>query len=429
MENSFIKEKYRKVLKRVISSQPVGLQGYGPELERLQAKSRLKSTASFYDLIPKTPGLPVRKENKPIVGYFCNLVPEELLLAIGAVPVRLCSADYFLSRKGEEVITSEVCPVIKSCCGSFFSGCYSRLDLVVVPATCDGKTKLAELLAPFTEVYFLDLPRNTDYLENSEVWVEKYTRLLDFLKERFNVPVPRKELLRACTLTNQRTESFRRIYDFRAKNTGIISAADYFIMAYASFFTEPAVWAEKANEVYQEAIGNLSPHLSSSPSRGEGKGEGGVSFRGKKILLSGSPILFPNLKLLELVSETGSDICADTFCSAYGRMYDPVVIDEETDEGIIRALTLKYVSASLCPCFLSLDKFLDRIIDLTKEHKIDGVIYHNLRLCSVFDIQMPFVRYALREEGIPVLFIKTDLSREDIGQLKTRIEAFIEMLG
>jgi len=154
-----------------------------------------------------------------------------------------------------------------------------------------------------------------------------------------------------------------------------------------------------------------------------------VSFRGKKILLSGSPILFPNLKLLELVSETGSDICADTFCSAYGRMYDPVVIDEETDEGIIRALTLKYVSASLCPCFLSLDKFLDRIIDLTKEHKIDGVIYHNLRLCSVFDIQMPFVRYALREEGIPVLFIKTDLSREDIGQLKTRIEAFIEMLG
>ncbi|MFH0797595.1 MAG: 2-hydroxyacyl-CoA dehydratase family protein [Candidatus Omnitrophota bacterium] len=419
MSDKFVKEKYQKVLKRAISSQPAGLPGYGPELERLRAKSGLKSTGPFYDLIPKTPGLPVRKDNKPIIGYFCNLVPEELLLAIDAVPVRLCSADYFLSRKGEEVITSEVCPVIKSCCGSFFSGCYSKgttpnLDLVIVPGTCDGKTKLAELLTPFSGIYFLDLPRNTDYLENSEVWVEKYTRLLDFLKERFNVPVARKELLRACTLTNRRTESFRRIYDFRVKNPGIINAIDYFVMAYASFFTDPAVWAEKANEVYQEAAG-----------RGEGKS----AFRGKKILLSGSPILFPNLKLLELVSETGSEICADTLCSAYGRMYDPVVIDEETDEGIIRALALKYVSASICPCFLSLDKLLDRMIDLTGEYRLDGVIYHNLRLCQVFDIQMPFVRQVLREEGIPVLFIKTDLSREDIGQLKTRIEAFIEILG
>ena len=135
-----------------------------------------------------------------------------------------------------------------------------------------------------------------------------------------------------------------------------------------------------------------------------------------------------SLELLEILQDVGCDVSADTLCSAYGRFYDPVKIDEETQAGILRALSLKYIAASMCPCFLGIDKLIDYIIDTVGEYSLDGVIYYNLRLCQVFELQVGLIRHILKENNIPSLAIKTDLGREDTGQLKTRIEAFLEML-
>jgi len=385
------------------------------EVKKYMEHSPLKNSHFFYEIILNSNHRHSKKGfKKPVVGYFCNLIPEEIIYAAGCLPVRLCSQNDTYAKIGEEFFPADMCPVIKSACGAISTRHYENIDFVIVPAACDGKTKLAEMLVPFKEIYFLDLPKDSDYLKSAGIWTGEYAKFLGFIKNRYDRRITRKDLIDACTLTNRRTNIFREIYEFRALHPGIINAFDYFTMTSTSFISDAGFWSEHSEKLYDEAK-KLSSHNHSD-------------FKGKRILLSGSSIIFPNYKVLDVLDELGCDIGGDTQCSAYGRLYDPVEIDEETEEGILRALSLKYVAASMCPCFLGIDKFIDRILDLIETYKFDGVIYNNLRLCQVFEIQGSLLKHVLREKEIPFLFIKTDLGKEDTGQLKTRIEAFLEIL-
>ena len=409
-KEEFLKEEYRKSIASLLErSTRIPIPDYSPELKRYRSQSTLKSIDFFYDLLSNDPA----PSEKPVVGYFCNLVPEEIIVANGGIPQRICSSDADCAGHGEELVSADICPIIKSICGAFRSGKHKELDLVIIPAACDGKIKLAEILGSFSEIYFLDLPRDGNYLNNSDIWTDKYRQFHQFLKKRYRQKTTRKDLLAACFATNRRTDLFRKIYDFRGRNTGLINSFDYFVMAYASFLISPDAWTETAEKIYAEALNAAKNRLKPDV---------------KKILLAGSPIIFPNFKIPEILAGSGCDLSAEILCSAYGKMYDPVVIDEETENGIIRSLALKYIAASMCPCLLSVNKILDRIIEVVREYGLDGVIYHTLRLCQTFEIQGNIIRQVLKENNIPSLFLKTDLGKEDTGQLKTRIEAFLEML-
>lgn len=413
-KQEFLKQEYLDLLKRCFQQSDASYEpDYSSQVQEYKSMSKLAGSKYFFDLlIEKNRD---QDNKKPVVGYFCNLVPEEIIIACGAVPVRLCSSDSCYARKGENILPGDICPVLKSISGTVYSKKYEKLDLIVVPAACDGKMKLAEVLAPLCEIYFFDVPKDSDYVKNADIWEKMYNDFYNFIKQRYNKSVSRRELLDACKVTNKRTSIFRQIYDFRLKNPGIINSLDYFTMAYASFFTEPSIWIENAQKLYNEACTLADKEK--------------IVFKGKRIILSGAPIIFPNFKILKLLENLGCDVSADTLCSAYGRLYDPVKIDEETESAIIRALSLKYIAASMCPCFIGVNKLIDHIINTVKENSISGVIYHNLRLCQVFEFQTVLIRQVLKGNGIPSLFLKSDLGNEDIGQLTTRIEAFLEMLG
>ncbi|MCX7705505.1 MAG: 2-hydroxyacyl-CoA dehydratase family protein [bacterium] len=349
---------------------------------------------------------------KPLVGYFCSIVPEEIIIACSLHPVRLCCEDQIWTQAGEEVSPGDICPVVKSVCGKFYSGFYDKFEIVVVPGTCDPKTKLAEMLSPLIDIYFLDPGRDADYLKNADIWERKYRDFFDFLKKRFNYSAGRKELISACQKTNKRTEIFRKIYQLRTKNPDAINSFDYYIMIYASFFMDIDLWNISAEKVYKEASAKEDKRTCGRP----------------KVLLAGTPVIFPNFKIIDVIEKSGLSIAADIQCTSFGRFYNPVEIDEETESGLIRALTLKNIAGSICPCLLNLEKMINLIIDTVKKYNLDGVIYYNLRLCQVFDIQTAIIRQALKQENVPFISIKTDLSKEDTGQLKTRFEAFREML-
>jgi len=68
-------------------------------------------------------------------------------------------------------------------------------------------------------------------------------------------------------------------------------------------------------------------------------------------------------------------------------------------------------------------------MDMIKDYKIDGIIYHTLRLCLLFDIESQRIKDVMSEKGVPFLQLNTDYSKEDLGQLQTRIEAFVEIIG
>jgi benzoyl-CoA reductase/2-hydroxyglutaryl-CoA dehydratase subunit BcrC/BadD/HgdB len=147
------------------------------------------------------------------------------------------------------------------------------------------------------------------------------------------------------------------------------------------------------------------------------------------VVLTGSPVLWPNFKILSIIEEAGAAVVADTLCSGTQRLFDPVQVDEWTDEGMMRALALRYFSAAICPCFSDSADRIDRVLELVKDYSARGVIAHNLRLCQLMDMASSRLRPVLRERGIPFLSIHTDLAQEDREQVKTRVEAFLEMIG
>ncbi len=410
-KGAFFKDEYRGPIERLTGAiQP----GAAPESllagER-QARTVRPVLRPFYDRLSQ--GLAGRgPSDRPRVGYLCNLVPEELLLAADCIPVRLCSEDLVCAAAGDKILPADICPLLKSVGGAFFGTLTQELDLVIAPATCDGKTRIAELLNLKVPVYILDLPHNPVFPESTERAAQCFADLWQFLKARYGRRRPRQRLQAACGETNRRTGLFRQIFELRAAAPGPITASDYFAMTSASFLMLPDDWTAAAGAVLAEA--GRQPAPDAGPA-------------GRKLLLAGSPIIFPNFKLLEIAAEAGGYIAADLLCSAYGRLYDPVVIEEDTEAGLIRAITAKTIGPSLCPCYPGINKITDRMIDLVSRYALAGVLYHQLRLCQVVDIQAGVLRQVLKERGIPALFIKTDLGGEDRGQLKTRMEAFLEM--
>jgi benzoyl-CoA reductase/2-hydroxyglutaryl-CoA dehydratase subunit BcrC/BadD/HgdB len=145
-----------------------------------------------------------------------------------------------------------------------------------------------------------------------------------------------------------------------------------------------------------------------------------------RILLTGSPPIFPNLKVPLLVERSGAFIVADEVCSSTRLLYDTVAYDEEALYDMIPAVADRYLKASTCPCFTPNDNRQRRVIEMMEEAKIDGVVYQAYSGCMPYEMEHKAIADVLTEKGASMLYVETDYSPEDMGQLSTRVEAFLE---
>ena len=148
----------------------------------------------------------------------------------------------------------------------------------------------------------------------------------------------------------------------------------------------------------------------------------------KRILLAGTPMAIPNWKMHHLVETSGAVVVCEECCTGT-RYFEHQVDETPTDtDGQIMALAQRYMKNN-CACFTPNTGRIDDLLRLCKEYKVDGVIDVNLKFCTLYDTESRDVQAALKDAGIPSLHIETDYDDHDAEQLRTRIGAFIEMLG
>jgi benzoyl-CoA reductase/2-hydroxyglutaryl-CoA dehydratase subunit BcrC/BadD/HgdB len=151
-------------------------------------------------------------------------------------------------------------------------------------------------------------------------------------------------------------------------------------------------------------------------------------------MVTGTPMIWPdNWKLPTLIEEGTPQgiLVADELCSSERLLYDPVGVDEWSMNDMLNAIAERYLMASTCPCFTSKDGNEDRVnwlLNKVKEWKIQGVIYYVNRGCMLYAMEYTRVKKVLDHINIPVYYLDTEYTREDVGQMKTRVEAFLEML-
>ena len=183
-----------------------------------------------------------------------------------------------------------------------------------------------------------------------------------------------------------------------------------------AFFDDPARCAEMANKVADEL---------------EQRNKDGVSVfpaGTKRILLTGTPLAIPNWKLHHIIETSGAAVVCEEMCT--GTRYFENLVDEDnaTLDDAYMALSKRYMKNN-CSCFTPNQGRIDDILRMAKEYNVDGVIDTNLKFCCLYDTERRSVEEAMNEAGIPFLGIETDYTDSDAEQLRTRIEAFVEMLG
>lgn len=384
----------------------------GQQLELQAAISHRPANIAWFERRMDSAAVPA---DRPLVGYFCNMVPTELIRAAGARPVRLDCGNAALVQPGEELLSGEICPVAKSSFGAFLDreSLASRCDALIVAASCDAKRKLGEVLSDFKPTFTLNLPAEQDAARYGKAAQAEMERLAEFLSERFGA-IRRGALLEEIEAGRSRTALVRRFQEARAANPEALSIRDfYLILQSATLGAEPAEWRREA----EAALGEVEAFR---PGRRRNRA---------RMVLTGAPILWPNFKPLNLIEESGADVVADTLCTGAQSFFDPVVMDEKSRGALMRALAQRYLFASPCPCFISQGTRLSRVLELVEQFRADGVIHYGLRLCQLFDMETYRLSRVLKSRRIPFMALRTDYSLEDTEQLRVRLEAFLETVG
>ncbi len=376
---------------------------------------RLESMSYFYDLCEK-----VYLKREPIypksvkVGTMCLQVPSEIIYALDAVPIRLCNGFHTDDEIGSDFATSKACPLVKATIGEFSSGNFSdKPDVVVSPTTCDQKAKSGAIIESLGyEVFDMEFPRTKESEEAREYWRRSVRRFTKDLAKFQNKKLRRGKLKEAIKKVGYAQHLYHQLNELRKGENPPINGNDMFLLTNAFFFDELESWTRAVEKVLDEAKNRdiKTPKHS------------------VRIVYTGSPPVFPNLKIPLIIEQSDGLIVADETCSSNRMFNDMVSVDEWFLYDMVDSVADRYLKGCTCPIFTKNSDRIRRIIELVKSHKAEGVVYQAFAGCQVYEMEQRSVLEAMEKEGIPILYLESDYSPSHLGQLTTRIEAFIESL-
>ncbi len=399
-------------------------------IERMKKTSRNRPEAMQYfdesaNFDQRAKEIQAAKESgKKVIGYLCMLAPIELILAADAIPVRVNSGWYDAAKLGDRIVPVEVCPIIRSTMGAKMIDLSPYLELsdaIIGVLTCDGMTKLNEILSDRKPVWTMPIPRVKDSAQATRFWREELLAIKEQIEKLTGNKITRKKLKTAIQLTQKATKAFRRLQDLR-KGNPVIMGRDAMLVNQTYMWDDIVRWTEKTEALCDELEKMAREKKWACPPDTP------------RVMVTGTPMIWPdNWKVPTLIEEATPQgvLIADELCSSERLLYDPVGVDEWTMDDMFKAISERYLMASTCPCFTSADGNEDRInwlLTKVKDWNINGVIYYVVRGCMLYAMEYTRVKRVLDRLGIPVYYLDTEYTREDVGQLKTRVEAFLEML-
>jgi benzoyl-CoA reductase/2-hydroxyglutaryl-CoA dehydratase subunit BcrC/BadD/HgdB len=419
MHSDFEKRYQRTPLKRPSEKVSARVKAANEDLvARLRKQENRLSSLSYYEEIFTKNKRKKELEilNKKVVGTYCYFVPEEFIYAARAVPIRLCSGYSETITVAEELLPRDICPLVKSSLGFPIIGdsWIDTCDVVALPTSCDAKTKFGEYLSDYVPVWMINLPKTKDYQVVKKFWIQEMKTLIQKLEKLTGRKIEKSALKASLELLKKRSELYRKIYELRLQHPSVITHHDLLMVVQATFYDDIERWIGQTELLLAE----MQQKISKSQ----------LVVKGKKLMITGAPIIWPNYKILNIVQELGSTVVVDDMCVGHQRLWDYAEPDEWTMDGMIEAIASRYIHPSVCPCFTTSYDRIDKILQLANENQVDGVIYHDLRLCQLFDMEKDLVNKVIKENKIPVLTLHTDYGQEDVEQLRTRIEAFLEMI-
>lgn len=361
-----------------------------------------------------------KSEGKRCVAYVCENVPEPLLNLAGTFSIRLRAPRTGSMEMATYYLTSFLCEYSRALLERAIEGGFKFADCIITPDGCTMMNRCVEnmelLKTMDKEKFFyeyMEIPMKCDDNGLNLYTLQCTNHILKPLAENFAIDVSDAAIRESVRRHNRICELIRAIGDFRKEENPRITGYEFHIITLATYAAPQDMLIEKLEETLEE-LKTREPEPKNP-------------FRARVVVV-GSEI--DDVDFVKLVEETGAYVCADRFC--YGSLPGRVPIELNDAEDALTQVCRHYMTHSQCPRYMDMPKLLGRreyVNALAKEYNADGIIYEQIKFCDPWAYERMVGSHVLQHDfGYPVLSVDRPYTIAGSGQMRTRVQAFVESI-
>ena len=349
-------------------------------------------------------------DGKICLGYTCYHVPEVLLNLGDCFSVRLRAPNTGSLDIATYYMSNYTCEYARALVERSIEGGYKFLDAMIGVDACSMMNRAMEhfeiLNVNDKEKFFVthcDIPfKVVDYTIDAYV-TQMRVHVLDRLHETFGVDTSDKAV---CKIINE-------IGEMRKAENPVIAGYEFHLLNLVSFTCPKALILPYLKETLKELKTR--------------KPDPKPWFRAR-VAIVGSEIDDPSLT--KLIEDAGAYVVSDRYC--FGSTPGREIIELNDEEDVLRQICRHVMEHSECARYISDEKVHQRretADRLAKEYHAEGIIYEQMKYCDYWGFERALVSHVMAEEyGWPVLSVDRLYNNGNSGQLRTRVQAFVESL-
>lgn len=343
----------------------------------------------------------------PKIGYFCSYIPVEIIRAAGFHPVRISGKEGD-GCGSDEHLCGNICPYIKSIVEQKLSGELDNLKGVVFTNSCDGMRRLYDTWIKLDKDknfnYILDLPKNINEL-SINYFAGLLLKFKEGLEKSFNKTFSMEDINLSISIYNKVRDGVMMFIEKQWSGYLGQPGFEIFSVLKKGINAVPEKFSEYLTVLINQK--NSPDNLTKMPS----------------IMLWGGVV--DDEGIVKIIEDAGARVVADDLCNG-SRYYDSKV--DITNDPFL-ALARRYLTRIPCSRMTNVAERISNTVNKIKEKSISGAIYHSLKFCDHNLYDFPLIKKEFDKHKIPILPLNCDYNVSNIGQIKTRVEAFIEQLA
>ncbi len=350
------------------------------------------------------------RQGENVIGYYCCFPSAEMIAAAGLIPYRITGDLHEPVTDGAYYLETSMCPFLRSSFDIAVKGRYSFLKGIVVPNACRNMRRFHIFWKDHIKpafVYYLNVP-HTALPVSIDFYKAELAGFKKALEEFTGAEISDERLNEVIALYNENRALLREISALRKEDPPLLSGTEMLETIMAGM----VIPAEEATALYKSVLKEIKERQEKPEKK-------------LRLLLYGSVI--DDTDFYRLVEDCGASIVTDDLCFG-SRAY---LNDVEVSQNPLESISQYYLGKTMCPRTYrgTLEERFGHIKRLAQEYKVDGVLLYTIRFCDSVKLEIPAVTDYLQQAGLPLLLIEDDYIMSSPGTLKTKIQAFVEMLG
>jgi len=359
----------------------------------------------------------LKEQGGKTIGYMCAYVPLEIIAAAGFIPIRIKGDVKEPITKADAKMETLVCPFVRSAFDLALKKQYEFFDGLVIPHACDSICRtypIWQYTSKLPYCHFINVPHSTE-----KPSVEFFKAILSTFRESLGkfagVTISDEKLIAATHLYNRNRALMRELYELRKSLPPLISGVEMTKVLISAM----SIPVEECNNLIEGVIQEV-------------KARDTRATKSARIMIVGAQV--DDTAFIDVVESSGANMVIDDICTGT-RVYWP---DVDISNDPMNDLAERYLKRIMCPRTYRqkvgtysqyLEKRFGHIGRFVSDFKVDGVILYIYKYCDPYGFEVPAMKSYVESLGIPVLYLEDEYSMLTIGRLKTRVQAFLELIS